>query len=178
MFYFLPPHERKELKREYTSRLLVVMLSFSFVAIILASVFLLPSYVISKEKFDEVSIRNKELTATLESGGKSGFNEALSAAKKDMKLLAVSNELGMVEFIQKIAKKKNSSITIDNIRFVRKVEGGSEIQITGNAVTRDALISFEKELSSEPLFTTVDFPESLLAKARNVDFSITIISTY
>jgi hypothetical protein len=178
MFYFLPEKEKKELTREYLLRLSIVALSFSCVAIFLGSVFLLPSYVISDKKFEEVSFRNKQLTATLESGGKSGFNEALAAAKKDMKLLAVTNEMPMIDFIAKITKRKSEDVSIKTIQFVRKVEGGSEIQVVGNSATRDALISFEKELAKEPLFSSVDFPVSNLAKSKDIDFSIKIISTY
>ena len=175
MFNLLPDNLKEKIKKEYKTRLLVVVLLFGLFIQILFLVFIFPSWVLSlyREKEDIVqldkinqSALSKE-TETVTSVIKS-MNIKLDILDKTLKYPEAIN------LIDIILSKKTPLIRLNNLVYTSSSQSGTTILLRGISDTRDSLVSFEKNLEQSGHFKTVDLPVSNLAKDRDIIFSINL----
>ena len=174
MLNLLPEEQREKIKKEYKIRRLVVASFFIFISLVIASVSLLPPYLISKEKLDE---SNKHLNTFSNSPiikKSQDLSSETDAINGKIKSLSVSNSVYIYDILNKILDKKTDQISIKNFVYLKKDNNNVSVTLSGLANSRESLIGFEKNLQNETYFSSVDFPVSNLAKDTNIDFSIQI----
>lgn len=177
--YIIHTDEAKEaLRIEYNRRRLVVLfflLSGLFgvlTLLVLSSYFLLQG--------DLTSLKNQEVV--LDEATKSGKTpslETLDVLNEKMLLLgAVNTKWSAGALIDLILGAKPDGVTIAALLTKKVSDAQSRKQamdITGRATTREALLSFKQRLEAATSVESVNLPISLLAKARDIDFSMSLV---
>lgn len=173
MFSLLPKEEKDTIRREYRIRLSVVVLCFSFVTALLASIMILPAYSLSTKK-ERATIRESEtLIKSVKAEEALRFGDILSEVKRKLTLVPHTPPLAyLYEVVTVVAEKRVSGISLTNITFTKN---GSRwnVVLGGVADTRTALVDYQKALAKEEIFEAVEFPVANLAKDSNSEFSIT-----
>lgn len=173
MFNLLPKAEKDAIRREYRTRLAVVVLWFFFATMLIASILLLPSYFLSTQN-EKAALRQSEtITKSIKAEESSKFNEVLSGIKSRLDVVTHKPPaLYLYELISRIAKERGSGISFEGMTISRE-EGLRRVDIGGIAQTRNALVAFQKALMGTGLFKTVEFPVADLAKDGNSAFTLT-----
>ncbi len=178
MFNVLPDSLKDNIIREYKERRWVVILLFFIFAQLIFLVFMMPSWIISKSRELDV----------IEQVSKMDKSETFSTANSLKPVIrTLNNELGIInrtleyqEFtpiFDAVLSKKTNSIKITDISYVGNSSTTAVMVLQGVSSTRDALVNFKEGLADLKLFKTIDLPISNYAKEKNIDFSITLISS-
>jgi hypothetical protein len=172
----LPPERQSALSRDYFIRLGVVVVGF-VVALTLASmVLLVPTYVLLTE-----STRAKEAhLATIESTFSSTDATALSARlaalnKNAITLSTLAQRPSASAIIRSVLAISRPGITLSGFTYTpAEVKKPGTLAISGTALTRDALRSYQLALQGAPLALSADLPVSAYAKDSDITFTITV----
>ncbi|MEK9185017.1 MAG: hypothetical protein AAB866_02540 [Patescibacteria group bacterium] len=176
MFNLLPEKYKKKLKSEYNIRLTITVFLFSFFIFLVACFFLLPSYLLSKTKENEIENRFDNMSSKKPDKTNTELSVVLQNTKKQLTILNSIDNVSFVESLKKVIVKKVPGIVINNLAIN---ETGSiwKISVSGIASNRDVLILFKTSLESEKAFSGVDLPFSNLAKNKDIPFTITVRGT-
>ncbi len=176
MFNLLPKTEKDAIRREYRIRLAVVILWFSFAALLIASALGIPSYFLATEK-EQAALRQVETLS--KSGQASDAAEAdklLTAAKKRLAFLHhAPPSRYLYELIAKVAAIRTEGIAFTSISVTPEA-GKQRVAISGVSATRTALVEFEKALSGSGLFESVELPVGSLAKDGDSEFTLNALA--
>lgn len=175
MSNLLPELEKKNLRKEYLARILVLFLLMLLVTFILASVYLLPSYFSSKDKARLTEERVVFLKSYSDKNKETNPDLILRETKEKLDILSKdSNLITLSQAIKKIIQKRPSAIKLD--AFVYRTISPTELRlsVSGIAKDRDSLINFTDLLKEDRDFSGVKLPVSNLAPNKNIDFTINI----
>lgn len=177
MINVLPLLEKRGLQREYYLRLAVVYLcNLTFLAL-LASVLLLPSYMLSLSK--EVSLEERLAVMNKENPDVSlvdlntfidKINSTLALFNTNLISRNISHDV-----IYPVLDARTSNIKINQILFAEHGEAGAELDLHGVAQDRESLQAFKLALEKTGKYQTVDVPISSFVKKTNINFTITIL---
>lgn len=179
MFSLLPKDEKVKIRREYRVRLAVVILWFSFVTLVAASLLLLPAYFLSSQK-EKAVLREADMLAKSVEAAEAADLEKVLLGVKD-KLAFVRREsppLRLYELIREVAKRRSQGIVLGTLTIVDAENDKRRINVSGKAATRNSLVAFEKALQSSGLFERVELPVGSLAKDSDSDFSLDAIGDF
>lgn len=172
MFNMLPQSEKQMIKREYLRRYVAVTLFFMFGLITFASITLVPSYIMSNVKEKILSGQIDAAKNTLSATEESQATKDIRNITEEIRVLApgamgVNNH----DVFLSIVTNKNVGIKITSMALVR---GNAETAVTvsGIASDRQTLLSFEKKLNENTLFSNVDLPISNLTKNKDISFTV------
>ncbi len=175
MFNLLPSREKKRIFQEYRLRLLIVVLTFFFAIVFVAILFLLPSYLISNAKDNEISERIESVRMSTILKEADELNARLVQTNLKIQSLLIGQDLNQPSVLfKKVLDKKTSSIRINSMSFSVGEGNKKEVVLSGVALNRDSLSEFVRSLEEEEIFSKVDIPVSSFAKERNATFSIRI----
>ena len=178
MANLLPQRNKKAVKREYLLRLLGAFLVFSSLTLFLVSIFLLPSFFLSKNKADLANEKVEFLRSYIDKTQKFGITDLLIETNRKIEILGLAEEQNLSEAIRLIINEKNNSIGITDfvLRIIEDKEEGKEksIFVGGVAANRSGLISFAESLESINSFKDVDLPVSNLAKNEDINFTLKV----
>ncbi len=178
MFSLLPNQEKKRLRKEYRLRLLIVALIFFVTATIFGLIFLLPSYLLSLSKESVARDHLKSVQDVAKTNAKPELSAELKAANLQIVELKGSVEqMPIKKILDMVIKDRPEGLKINSFSLTRDAQAGT-LLITGIAPTRESLVSFNKTLSAEPLFSKVESPVSELAKSKNIGFSLSITGKF
>lgn len=170
----LPALQKEQLKKEYYTRVAVVALLLSLFAIVGSVILLLPAYlsVSAKEKAiqEEIAAVQKQIAAEEGEEILSLLGEVRGSVAVLMPTATSSSATKLLQFI---SEKRPSGVVLTGFSYDHR-EGGSSLSLIGRALTRDALITFVKELRSDTRFSLVDLPISDLVRSQNLTFTIKI----
>lgn len=174
MYNLLPEETQKHLLKEYRLRFLALLCGFFSAAFIIGAVLLLPSYIFVFEKKAELE-QELEMLKKGEEAGAKGFSTSARAVEDKIKALATLDK-GVEEphaFFSKIIEERDKSIFLQ--RFSYEIVGTTtSLIVDGVAKTRDDLLAFQNRLERRAPFHSAEFPVELLAKSRDIRFSIII----
>jgi len=177
MINLIPPAAKKKIVIEYWTRVLTVWLATAAAVLMIASVFLLPSYVLlhtqiaiyaegSEQRLVEVTEYNTSVA------------ELISASNQARLWLDQKNYTDLLPVINLIENIANPSIRLESYHLERSDTNQLEpIIITGRASTREALADFRESLLSHADIETAVLPLSNLVRDRDISFSITVTLT-
>ena len=175
-YTFLPHDEKKEIRRDYRVRALIVLLFFISTAVIVGIGALFPAYIHASLEEGLYLRQASALKQTDEAA-------ALSVAEKDLSessslMSALAGSVTPDPFSSAIADVVSARGNMELSSFsLTRSSSGLSITIEGLAPTREALLSFKSRLEALSPGISVDLPVSELARESNIQFSIQIIET-
>lgn len=178
MINLIPTEEKKRMNRDFYQRLLIALLVTLSVSFFLATVAIMPSYLLS-------SVKKRLADEKLESQRAlpmPAFNQDTLAIIQDLNTkMALIERVNKNKFvvseriINSIISKKMPDIKITNITYTTTVDAGKSISIKGFAPSRERLLSFRLALEKDPNFKSVDLPISNFIKGENIQFDLNLI---
>jgi len=173
MINLLPPRGKKVMHREYWFRVGTVTALLMAVAFAVGFVFLVPTYVL---------VRSQSEALLMEVGTLPDMRSKEESAEMLVKETnALATELNRVPYEQKLSdvlasvdRVVGTGISISRVVASRTENGVAGIDLTGNAASREALISFRDALEEDPLFARADVPISDLVRSEGLPFTMSI----
>lgn len=177
MINLIPSEGKSVTKLEYWARVTAVW-SFLFLGVcIVATLLLLPSYVLLAT---QLQVLNSEVDKT--QANAASFKEIEVQVEETNividQLATKSPSIPASAIIDAVAGARNEGVQINRYIFALSEKGGKDsahsIQIQGEARTREVLARFKTDLEKVPLFETASVPLSDLARETELPFVITI----
>lgn len=172
MINLIPPSAKKSITFEYWKRVITVWFCLFSSALVILSVFLLPTYIALQSEIsfleDKVSsgidrVSDYDITAT----------ELITANKQAALLLdnkATNTPSSLVAILNTYAGK---AVSLNNFQFT-KLDSSPVITLAGIAATRQELARFRDVITQDPRFGVVNLPISNLIKDKDLLFSMEI----
>lgn len=173
MYKLLTEEEKQIVKKEYNLRRLVVMLFALMVVLSVALVGLLPSYLFSTVRHREIG-EQLEILRPAEGSEEASLKSWL--AETNRKIGYLSPELDkdtLSQYFDRLIRARPAGISVRRLGWKKSGEKVA-ISIQGVARDRQALINYEKALSSSLEWADVVLPISNLASDRNIEFDISL----
>lgn len=176
MINLLPNENKIANKKNYLTRLFVVIGAFSFIIIIISFILFLPV-------FFSLFFEGRDLASQLDFMKKSDVLAETESIHSDLKEL--NSKLSLYEknkseavvlsaLIEKIVYLKTGGIKINNFEYKKDKNKGGSITIDGKSDSRSSLISFKKKMEDDGAFNNISSPLSNLLKDADITFNITI----
>ena len=173
MFKLLPEKIRTRVEHEYAMRLGVAILTGLLFAIVVGIVGLLPSYLLFN--IEERRMQDEIIAI----GGLEAHPEIITLRKwlsgTNLKLSLLDPSLDVDRPSTYIAKALEEKIGGIRVYTIGWSKNSGAISISGEAMDRQALLDFEKELNTSDKFAEVAIPVSNLAKTRDIAFKVELI---
>lgn len=177
MFNLLPFIQKKEIKREYRRRIVVVALLHVLVAEVILIALLAPALILERSREVEFRSQLEHLNVLTAEEQKGSFATFLKETTEKLAELSPDKNVARPsDAVLLLAKVRTEGIRISTIGYQAggTFRGGS-LRVDGKAVSREALLSFRKALEQQShLFTKVDLPISNFALEKDIPFSIGI----
>lgn len=172
MFKLLTEEERQKVAREYVMRRAIVILSAFILVLVVGIIGLLPSYILSNARQNEVSERMRVMGNAEQKGDGRESQIWLTETNRKLQLLSPKLDTDRPSvFIERILDQKVTGARITGLSWL-KVKDKITLLVSGVALDRQALITFENNINSAGYFSEVTLPISNLAQDRNIDFQI------
>lgn len=177
MVNLLTISEKKHIAKDYKTRRAVVALFMLSFLIIIAIVFLVPSYFVSVLKYN-----NNSKQLELEKSRVSSFVQKESTLKI---IKSTNSKLDIFESFKPslikpydviilVIKHKPEGVHLNTILLDKNKEE-EKITISGVAEDRETLLSFLRLMESEKEFSKVGLPISSFVKGENIVFSMSVV---
>jgi hypothetical protein len=175
MASLLTQEEKKTLaRRDMLTVVLVYMLGLLFL-IVVALVFLVPSYFLTQYKLEGVENR----LALLQSSTSAKRNDETSNVLNETRsLVSALKETSSVESflgqqVSKVSRLAPSGVIITGYSVKKDMADGSlSATVSGMAANRSSLIEFSNSLKAEERFSGATLPIGILARDSDIGFSI------
>lgn len=177
MFNLLPFSQKREIKREYRRRIIVVALLHMIVAEVILIALLVPALILARSREVEFKAQLEHLNVLTLEEQKGSFSTFLKeTTEKLAELSPEKNVARSSDAVLLVARVRTEGVRINTIGYqaANTFKGGA-LRVDGKATSRDALLSFRKALEQQShLFTKVDLPISNFALEKDIPFSIGI----
>lgn len=172
MFKLLTDEERQKVVHEYNTRRAIVTL-WAFILVLIAGIIgLWPSYILSNARENEVLERTKITEGSERVNDGKDLQAWLTETNNRLKLLSPELDTDKPSmFITQVLEQKVADIQLTGFSWV-KVKGKVVLSVNGIALDRQALVSFERKVSSSGYFSEVTLPISNLAQDKDINFQI------
>ncbi len=178
MYNVLPKEVKSGLKKEYRLRLLVVFLLVLSVVSFVAMISLLPSYFSVAIKERQAKTAGEALSRLKQSKETENLILSFDSVKEKMAFFEEKGaDFVISEMVSKILKAKPSSISVGSIVYDKRDKKGVFI-ISGVALSRADLISFQDKIERVAPFEKAELPVGVLAKNTNVSFALTVRGSF
>ncbi len=179
MFNLLPENEKQKVYKQYLMRKVIVALVLLLIVVISGSVFLLPSYILVTYRNQDVERQIENIQVQAEKKNRPELTKRLEDInQKIMSVDVHDNTYAYYDLIDKILTLKPQALLINSIVIQNIAGKGSEetlhIQLTGIALTRNALVTFTNRLKEDELYSDVELPVSSLAQETNAEYVINL----
>lgn len=175
MANLLTPEQKNFNKRERTLRLIVVSIWFSCGVLVLATIFLLPSFILAESKESALEDQVDVTTQIIEKRKTGAAQEEVRITKAELGLLRNTLDNGSIlDALSTILVTQNSTISISGIVYSQKGENIRSLDIEGVASDRLSLLEFKKRLERELTVLDVVLPVSDLAESVDISFNISL----
>ncbi len=173
MTNLIPPQAKKNIAREYWTRVASLGLFIIGCLIFAVVALLLPVYVLLQSRLSAYG-ESAEI-ALSDSASYQLSSSVLSVASKESGLLLELKEQQRFSDLQKkLEGKANSDLKIERFSFQQTSAGLEPIAISGKAITRQALADFREALLNDKDIDKVLLPISNLAQDKDISFSVTV----
>lgn len=170
MFNVLPESLKQHIHSEYNLRRLIVIASAILFLQVSFLIMLLPSW-IEATRMERGLTRQVEIAAEVSES--ESVMDVMTKTNRTLTLVEELRFVSMTAFINSVLDKSNR-VHIDGISYSASDQAGA-ITISGMTDTREALVSYAKNLEASGRFASVNLPISNLAKDTNIPFTIRIV---
>ncbi len=176
MINLIPPQARKYVQAEYWIRVVTVYLILLSVSFGTIAVLLIPAYAliafqlkVYEAQYIETEAQNASY-ANLE-------NTVILANETAQQILKKAPEPSFSTITEELWATADASIQLGSIIMERnpKTQNIEQVQIVGQASTRESLARFRNALEAQDRFASAELPLSNLAKDKDVPFTITAV---
>lgn len=178
MANLLPENKKKEIRREFFVRALVLFLTLIFLSICISIGLMFPSYALLDIKQKEAEVQTIVFEKTINFDDNNAAINILKRENLKLNALQTKDEINFTDLVDLIVGKQPSTIRINTFYYdslVNDDKKNIQITIRGVADRRSDLINFVDILEKEDVFDQVDFPVSDLTKGKGIDFSLIIL---
>jgi len=176
MINFLPEKIKKEIKKEYSFRVVTIFLIIFSMVMVFVSVFLAPAFILSE-------IRNQSISGQLDMIKKDSSDqteETINNVKKINEIvkvlsLEVKTQAQVSDLLNTVIKLKSDNIKISSFSSEYDSTQLLKINLKGFSKTRDSVTRYVKDIKNLNLFSSVDLPVSSLIKSSDIDFVISLV---
>ncbi|MBY0110938.1 hypothetical protein K2Y00_02975 [Patescibacteria group bacterium] len=157
----------------------VIALSLAFM-LMLHAMMLAPAYfTLAEAKANETTLL-QSVKERLSSAGDQEITERLAALGKQTEhLVRLAAVPSATATMREVLLLPRSGITLTGLSFTPPAgKTGGQLRLTGTAVSRDALRSYQSTLGTLPTVTNVDLPISAFAKESDIPFTITLTGSF
>lgn len=176
MFSLLPEEYKKKMHMEYKIRLTIVGLVGLLVLVVISGVFIFPTYLrVSTE--NNLSLMQKqaiERQITEQTGQNAG--EDIKSVKQNMNIASL-DQRSVILAIDAVLKAQSKDIKLTNFSYTYNSKA-STLAINGISANRQSLQLFQKNLSSDSIFSSAELPLSNYAKDSDIPFSINLVGSF
>lgn len=174
MINLIPPVAKRNVKREYWLRVLVVWLFLFDFCILVAALLTTPSFVLVQGQL--AAFEQQMQSAAAEASEQQALSDTIRHANEQAgTVLAVSSVDAITPYLERIEAIRTPAIQLTNLAVQRTETAVSSITVSGVAQTRQSLTGFSNALVADELFTAADVPLANLAANENLGFTIDII---
>lgn len=172
----LPPNRQHLLVREYFVRLGTIVVWTITMLVIVAGLFLIPSYVYLTANIHVKEGRLASIESVLSSSDATALSARLAALSNDAAtLIALKDVPSVSNTIRNLLGIAHTGITLSSIAYSSAAGTNTRtLAVTGTATTRDALRNYQLALQSAPFAKAADLPVSAYAKDADIPFTITV----
>lgn len=172
MINLIPPSAKKSIVFEYWKRVIGVWLCLLSLALVILSVFLLPTYIALRS---EIIFLEETMTAGVHrvSNYDISATELVTASNQAKQLLENNATTTPSDLIKVLNQYAGASVALNSFQFT-KMESQPAITLSGVADSRLALAQFRDAVTADRHFTTVNLPISNLIKDKDLLFSMEI----
>lgn len=173
MLNLLPEENKREIKIQYSLRLVAIVFFAVFVFSIYVGVASLPPFFLAYSK--EIAITNeaKSLKQEIEEMKKDSSARVLKLSRQRLdSILSATTTPYVHDLIVSVIQNKPSSISITGFDTKFDKDGKGKTTIRGKASNRNALLTFSKSLEQSSYFASVLVPVANFAASTNLEFSI------
>ncbi len=178
MINLIPNEQKKLMIRNFYYRLATVCILALGFCILIASITMLPSYVLVSGKSDLVNTKlDNEKTTPISLSDKEATNMLNDLDKRFTSIEKDQNSKFLISkrIIDQIVSEKNVDIKITQIILDNSPAGDKVISIRGTAPSRERLLFFRNVLEKNPSFKQVNLPISNFIKGSHIQFSLNLI---
>jgi lipopolysaccharide export LptBFGC system permease protein LptF len=174
-YTLLPEKEITDLKREYHTRIFIVLTFFISCVIVAGIIFIFPSYIISHMRQDESNQRLQQMEKEKKVSGVDLTINNLKQSNDILKEVVINNNQGsFADVVRKFLDGHPASIKFVSFQIanIADEKDAFEITVQGKALSREALLEYKKIVSNNPLITKLEFPLPDLTKNKDITFAI------
>jgi hypothetical protein len=172
MINLIPPSAKRGVTYEYWKRVITVWLYLASAALVILTVFLLPTQVVLRSEI-------QTLTDIVNAGVDRVANYDISATElveaSGLARLLLENQATNTpsELINILTKHAGGTVVLSNFQFTKLTTLGG-ITLSGMAQSRQALAQFRDTVTADAHFSAVNLPISNLIKDKDLLFSMEI----
>ncbi len=177
MANLLPKAHHEGLLSEYKIRLISSGLGMLAIALIVATLLLVPSFVLTEIRRQSTQSQLNNITAgtTTEAEEESDVERAIQQANEKLEQAATDQEFTPTDVVEVITSTKPDLVSVRNVALNYNDESDEyEVDITGTAATRDGLLTFRDQMRQHAQISDINLPISTLATRENTDFSLSL----
>jgi len=175
MSNLLSTETKKEIHKEHRLRVIITALFLLTVLFLISVIWLVPIYILSANKYDitktALSVAEGEISRVQPNDPK----EIINNINTKLTILGEEPPSGQQahNIIIDIVERKSNNIKITSISY-NKAGEETRILLQGDALNRESLSSFVREIEKNELFSSVELPISNFVKEKDLDFSLTV----
>ncbi|MDP2594012.1 MAG: hypothetical protein Q8P36_01595 [bacterium] len=175
----LPPERARLIVRSYALRLSVVVFWFITALAIIASLLLVPAYILLVKSAGAKEAHVAAIESSPSSADEAQLSARLAALSADAAIVvALATQLSVSGIVRDALAVAHPGIVLSGVSYAR-TEGGerSVVRIMGTAATRSALRSYQLALEQAPFAFSAQLPVSAYAKDSAIPFAIEVALT-
>jgi hypothetical protein len=171
----LPEEDKKRVRMMYYLRLAFVAMIVVLIVTLIGIIFLIPPFflVVLKEENLAAQMIAIQQSPAFREGAKIG--QTIKDANQSVSQLSGGDGLALSTVFSELLSIKKPGIALTGFFITKETAPTSaktKITLRGEALTREALISFREALEGHALFSAVELPVSSLIKSRDIPFSL------
>lgn len=172
----LPPERQRALSRDYLLRLGVVAAVLATALFLSAWLLLIPSYVFLTRSAAAKEDRLAGLEAVLSTADEKALSVQLAALSSDAAVLtALGKTPSASATIRAALSVSRPGVVLSGLSYAPAAgKTPRTLALSGIAVTRDALRTYQLALQSAPFAVVANLPVSAYAKDSDIPFTITV----
>ncbi len=176
----LPPDKKRSFRRSYFMRLGTVAVILIASLVVVHGVLLLPSTLYLSVSLQTAKQELAEVNAQQGANGETETNRRLAALKQSAAHLArLETAPAASAAVRAVLAVPRQGIRITSITYAPSTASAANgsMTITGIALTRESLRSYNLALSAAPFISKADLPISSYASEANIPFTVTVTGT-
>jgi hypothetical protein len=176
MFNLLPESIRSDIKNEYKTRRLLLVLLFIVSLQVTQIIFVFPSWINLNSKIIDSKNRVAQLNSSKILNASTDIKPVITNINNELNLIDKSLEYPkLLPILGGVLSQKSSYVKINQFSYMSTGTSTATINIKGVSATRESLVEFKKSLDDLKMFKVINLPISNYARDKDIEFSMDLI---